>query len=65
VEVGCEEDHLGGGDGELAFLGTGGCAYYADDVAAPEEFVRWDEGVLILGVSDDGKLGDEIIKGSL
>lgn len=51
MEVGCEEDHLGWGDGELALLGAGGCTYYADDVTTAEELVGCDEGVLILRVS--------------
>ena len=50
VEVGREEDHLGGGDGELALLGAGGGADDTDDVAAVEDVVGGDERVRVVVV---------------
>lgn len=50
VEVWGEEDHLGGGDGEFAFLGAGGGADDADDVTATEDVVRLDVGFWVLCV---------------
>ena len=51
VEVWGEEGHGGGGDAEFALLGAGGCAFYADDVSAPEDFVDRSERFWVLCLS--------------
>lgn len=48
---------LSGGDGEFSFLGTGGTADDADDVATGEGGVDAVEFFLVFGVSEHSDIG--------